>query len=75
MARIAIFVGRARTGTLCEALGEAYRRGAEAGGHQASLFVTSHMAFDPVLHEGFERIQALEPDLQAARAVGGIPAR
>jgi putative NADPH-quinone reductase len=24
------------------------------------------MAFDPVLHEGFERVQALEPDLQRA---------
>jgi putative NADPH-quinone reductase len=66
MSRIAIFVGHARRGTYCEALGEAYRRGAAAGGHQATLFVTSKMAFDPILHEGFAKIQPLEPDLQAA---------
>jgi len=66
MARIAIIVGHARTGTYCEALGEAYRRGATAAGHEASLFVTSRMAFDPVLHEGFARVQELEPDLKSA---------
>jgi len=66
MSRIAIIVGHARKDTYCEALGEAYRRGAEAGGHQATLFVTSKMVFDPILHEGFAKIQPLEPDLQAA---------
>ena len=66
MSRIAIIVGHAKKDTYCEALGEAYRRGAEAGGHEANLFVTSKMVFDPILHEGFTRIQALEPDLQAA---------
>jgi putative NADPH-quinone reductase len=69
MSRIAIIVGHARKDTFCEALGEAYRRGAEAGGHQAALFVTSRMTFDPILHEGFARVQPLEPDLQAAHAV------
>jgi putative NADPH-quinone reductase len=66
MTRIAIVVGHARVGTYCEALGEAYRRGAEAGGHQARLFVTSRMRFDPILREGYVRVQELEPDLAAA---------
>lgn len=66
MARIIIVVGHARAGTFCEALGEAYRRGAEAGGHQARLFVTANMRFDPVLREGFIEVQPLEPDLAAA---------
>jgi putative NADPH-quinone reductase len=66
MSRIAIIVGHARKGTFCEAVGEAYQRGAGAGGHQATLFVTSKMTFDPILHEGFTEIQPLEPDLQAA---------
>jgi NAD(P)H dehydrogenase (quinone) len=66
MSRIAVIVGHARKDTFCEALGEAYRRGAEEGGHQTTLFVTSKMTFDPILHEGFARIQPLEPDLQAA---------
>ncbi len=66
ISRIAIIVGHARKDTFCEALGDAYRRGADAGGHQATLFVTSKMSFDPILHEGFTKIQPLEPDLQAA---------
>jgi NAD(P)H dehydrogenase (quinone) len=66
MARIVIVVGHARIGTYCEALGEAYRRGAQAGGHEAQVFLTASMAFDPVLHEGFDKVQSLELDLKAA---------
>jgi putative NADPH-quinone reductase len=66
MTRIAIIVGHARKDTYCEALGEAYRRGAEAGGHKATLIVTSKMMFDPILREGFTKIQPLENDLQVA---------
>lgn len=66
MARIAIIVGHPRKDTFCEQLGIAYQRGAKAGGHSAELFVTSHMNFDPVLREGFVKIQPLEPDLAAA---------
>jgi NAD(P)H dehydrogenase (quinone) len=66
MARIVIFVGHARTGTYCEALGEAYREGAEAAGHEAKLFVIAKMDFDPILHEAYVRVQPREPDLEAA---------
>lgn len=66
MSRIAIVVGHARKDTYCEALGEAYRSDAEAGGHKATLFVTSKMMFDPILREGFTKIQPLEHDLQVA---------
>ncbi len=66
MARIAIIVGHSQRQTLCEALAEAYRRGAEAAGHDAKLFVLSQMSFDPILHEGYRREQPLEPDLQRA---------
>jgi putative NADPH-quinone reductase len=68
MARIVIVVGHARTGTYCDALGEAYRRGAESGRHEAKLFATAGMSFDPVLREGFAKVQPLEPDLEAAHA-------
>ncbi len=68
MARIAIVVGHARTGTFCEALGHSYKLGAEEGGHSAELFVTSRMAFDPILREAFARVQPLEPDLAAAHS-------
>lgn len=66
MAKIAVIVGHARSGTYCEALGEAYRRGAVAAGHDVSLFVTARMMFDPVLHEGFAQVQPLEADLKCA---------
>ena len=66
MARVVVIVGHARTATYCEALGESYVRGAHAGGHQAELFVTSRMDFDPILHMGFTQVQALEPDLLQA---------
>ena len=68
MARIAIVVGNPMHDSYSEALGEAYRRGAESGGHQVELFVLGRMNFDAVLREGYRREQALEPDLVAARA-------
>lgn len=67
MAKIAIVVGNPMTDSYSEALGEAYRRGAESGGHQAKLFVLARMNFDPVLRGGYRQLQPLEPDLAAAR--------
>lgn len=66
MASIVIVVGHALSDTYCDALGAAYLTGALAGGHQARLFATSKMTFDPILHVGFETVQPLEPDLAAA---------
>lgn len=65
MSRIVIVVGHARRDTYCRALAEAYRRGAEAAGHGVELFDTSRMSFDPILHEGYAKVQPREPDLQA----------
>ena len=67
MTKIAIVVGHPAPDSYCEALGEAYRRGAESGGHQALLLVLARMNFDAVLREGYRREQPLEPDLVAAR--------
>ena len=67
MAKIAIIVGNPQTGSYSEALGQAYLRGAESGGHEAKLFVLADMNFDPILREGYRREQALEPDLVVAR--------
>ncbi|MDI1346994.1 MAG: NAD(P)H-dependent oxidoreductase [Pseudolabrys sp.] len=68
MAKIAIIVGNPLHDSYSEALGEAYRRGAESGGHQANLFMLGRMNFDAILREGYRREQAMEPDLAAARA-------
>jgi len=67
MAKIMIVVGHPSPGSYCEALGEAYRRGAESGGHQAQVFALARMTFDAVLREGYRREQPLEPALVAAR--------
>jgi NAD(P)H dehydrogenase (quinone) len=60
MTRIVVIVGHVRTATYCEALGQSYARGARSGGHDVKLFLISRMTFDPILHEGFERVQPLE---------------
>ncbi len=66
MAKITVVVGNAQQDSFCESLGEAYKRGAEGGGHTVSLFVLSRMSFDPILHEGYRKEQPLEADLRAA---------
>ena len=68
MARIVVVVGHSQQATLCESLGEAYRSGAQAAGHEVTLLVLSRMRFDPILREGYRREQPLEPDLAAAHA-------
>ncbi|MEJ2377606.1 MAG: NAD(P)H-dependent oxidoreductase [Pseudolabrys sp.] len=67
MAKIMIVVGHPQADSYCAALGEAYRRGAEEGGHDATLFVLGEMSFDAILREGYRREQVLEPDLETAR--------
>ncbi|MBM3529311.1 MAG: flavodoxin family protein [Alphaproteobacteria bacterium] len=68
MSRIMIVVGHAQHTTFCEALGRAYRDGAESAGHSVRLFVLSQMQFDPILREGYRTTQTLEPDLADAYA-------
>lgn len=66
MKRIAIIVGHARKASFCEELGRAYKAAAQEAGHEARIYVLSDMLFDPVLFEGFAKVQPLEPDLRAA---------
>jgi NAD(P)H dehydrogenase (quinone) len=67
MSKIAIVVGHSQRETYCEAIAQAYKRGAESGGYEAKLFVLARMNFDAILREGYRREQPLEPDLVAAR--------
>jgi NAD(P)H dehydrogenase (quinone) len=71
MTKIAIVVGNPQRSSYSEALGKAYQRGAESGGHEAELFALAHMNFDAILREGYHREQPLEPDLVAARQALG----
>ena len=58
--------GSPKDNSLCNALGEAYAqaRAAKATWCACSL---GEMAFDPVLHQGYDQSQALEPDLLEAQ--------
>jgi putative NADPH-quinone reductase len=71
LARIAVIIGNPKAESFSEALGKAYREGAETAGHKVDTFVLANMKFDPILHAGFSKPQPLEPDLEAAqRAIG-----
>lgn len=64
--KILVVVGHPQTNTFCEALGKAYRDGAESAGYEVQLFALASLAFDPILHNGYRAIQPHEPDLQRA---------
>lgn len=66
MAIVTIIVGHPQRVTFCEALADAYRRGAESAGHKVHLFKLAEMNFEPILRGGYREEQPLEPDLQAA---------
>lgn len=68
MTKVLLIQGSPKAGSLCEALGEAYARGAEAGGGTVRRVVVRDLAFNPYLGGGYERSRALEPDLEAAQA-------
>ena len=68
--QITVIVGHPRAGSYCEALGEAYAKGARAAGHEVTLIKLAELDFDPILRSGFDP-QPLEPDLVNAQdAIG-----
>lgn len=62
--KILIVVGHPLRQTLCESLAEQYARGAEAAGHRVTRVLLADVSFDPILREGYRRVQKLEPDLE-----------
>ncbi len=66
MSQIAIIVGHTRTGTFCEAAADAYKEGAEAGGHSARIIHIARLRFDPILKGAYVEPQPREPDLETA---------
>lgn len=66
MSKIMIVVGHPQRAAFCEALGHAYAKGAASGNHNVTVFNLAEMSFDAILHEGYRKVQPLEPDLQKA---------
>ena len=89
MKNILLILGHPRKQSLCGALADAYRAGADEAGHTVESIHLGSLDFDPILRNGYDKPQALEPDLvnvqkQIARADhlvfvyptwwGGLPA-
>ncbi len=53
--------------TLTSALVDAYAYGATKAGYKIDKIAIATLVFDPILHEGYNADQALEPDLQMLR--------
>jgi len=66
--RILVIVGHPAHHGFCAALAEAYAEGAVEAGNEVRKIALGELAFDPVLHDGYATIQALEPDLADAQA-------
>ena len=87
--RILLVLGTPKKNSLCHALAEAYSHGARSRGHVVRQLKLGEMQFDPILRDGYEQSQSLEPDLLEAQRLihwaehlvfvypvwwGGIPA-
>ncbi|WP_338849480.1 NAD(P)H-dependent oxidoreductase [Massilia sp. W12] len=65
--RILVILGHPGDDSYCAALARAYSEGAKAAGHEVRQILISQLKFDPVLHQGYAKVQDLEPDLVAAQ--------
>lgn len=65
--KILIILGHPDTDSLCSFLADRYREGAEESGAEVQQINLGALDFDPVLHEGYKKIQELEPDLLRAQ--------
>ena len=65
--RILIINGHPDSQSFCRAITGAYERGAKSAGHEVNRLHIRALKFDPILHDGYRVIQALEPDLARAQ--------
>lgn len=61
MAKITIIVGHSQQNTFCEALGQAYKTGAESAGNEVRIFVLSRLTFDPICGRAMRRPNRSRP--------------
>jgi putative NADPH-quinone reductase len=66
--RVLVILGHPSNDSFCGALADTYVRAATQAGHEVRLLRLDALGFDPVLHEGYQQVQPLEPDLLKAQA-------
>ncbi len=65
--RILVILGHPSSDSFCSALADSYVSAARQAGHEVRLLRLGALKFDVVLHEGFKKVQELEPDLVLAQ--------
>lgn len=65
--RILMVYGTPKAISLSHALGEAYAQAARSEGHVVRELKLGELDFDPILHNGYDQTQTLEPDLLDAQ--------
>ncbi|MHC8316301.1 NAD(P)H-dependent oxidoreductase [Pseudomonas sp. LB3P31] len=66
--RILVILGHPSSNSFCAALVERYTQSALRAGHEVRQLFLGQLMFDPVLREGYQQVQPLEPDLLQAQA-------
>jgi putative NADPH-quinone reductase len=61
--KILIINGHPNKNSLSTEICNSYQKGASSVGHEVYVLHLSQISFDPILHQGYKVIQALEPDL------------
>lgn len=64
---VLVILGHPRTASFCAALARAYAEAARGAGANVRTLELAELPFDPVLHEGYARPQALEATLEAVQ--------
>lgn len=65
--RTLIILGHPDKKSFCSSLAESYEKGAKEKGGEVQRINLSEIRFDPILRNGYNKIQTLEPDLVEAQ--------
>lgn len=65
--KILLILGHPSSDSFCGHLADSYLAGATQAGCQVRQLRLGELDFDPILHEGYRKVQELEPDLSKAQ--------